>query len=99
MRSRYLILFIALMFCLFMTGAFIALYDEEITVERHNITSPDQDDHFMVVKKHNRLNNSVELYSLLRKIYMFPGILLRFLVSLDWQMFFLPRQFFGSRFG
>ncbi len=63
MRSRYLILFIALMFCLFMTGAFIALYDEEITVEHHNITSPDQDDHFMVVKKHNRLNNSVELYT------------------------------------
>ena len=63
MRNRYLILFVALMFGLFMTGAFIALYDEEITVEHHNITSPDQDDHFMVVKKHNRINGSVELYT------------------------------------
>ena len=63
MRNRYLILFVALMFVLFMTGAFIALYDEEITVEHHNITSPNQDDHFMVVKKHNRINGSVELYN------------------------------------
>ena len=63
MRNRYLILFVAMMFVLFMTGAFISLYDEEITVEHHNITSPDQDDHFMVVKKHNRINGSVELYT------------------------------------
>lgn len=63
MRNRFFILFIVLMFCLFMAGAFIALYNEEITVEHHNVTSPNQDDHFMVVKKHNRLKNSVELYT------------------------------------
>ncbi len=63
MRNRYFILFVVLVFCLFMTGAFIAVFNEEITVEHHNITSPDQDDHFMVVKKHNRINDSVELYT------------------------------------
>ena len=63
MRNRYFILFVVVVFCLFMTGAFIAIFNEEITVEHHNITSPDQDDHFMVVKKHNRINDSVELYT------------------------------------
>ena len=63
MRNRYFILFIVLIFCLFMTGTFIAIYDEEITVEHHNITSHKQEDHFMVVKKHNRFNDSVELYT------------------------------------
>lgn len=63
MRNRYLILFVIAVFGLFMTGTFIAIFDEEITVEHHNITSPDQDDHFMVVKKHNRLNDTVELYT------------------------------------
>jgi len=51
MRNRFFILFIVLMFCLFMTGAFIALYDEEITVEHHNITSPDQDEKTQQVKE------------------------------------------------
>ena len=63
MRNRYFILFVVFVFCLFMTGAFIAVFNEEITVEHHNITSPNQDDHFMVVKKHNRINDSVELYT------------------------------------
>ena len=63
MKNRYFILLVAVVFCLFMTGMFVALYDEEISVEYHNIESPDQDDHFMVVKKFNRLNNSVEMYT------------------------------------
>ena len=63
MRNRFLILFIALMFGLFMTGAFIVIYDEEITIEHHNINSHGQEDNFMVVKKHNRIKNSVELYT------------------------------------
>lgn len=63
MKNRYFILFVVAVFCLFMTSLFVALYDEEISVEYHNIDSPDQDDHFMVVKKFNRLNNSLELYT------------------------------------